>query len=77
MMDWEPEWQMLDKLCDANKNMDLEPNISKTKVVVFDRDKGVNDWMLYMYGEKIEQVYEFVKMGEISWFKICKYWQKR
>lgn len=50
---------MLNRLEGTTKKMYLKINASKTKVVIFDKDRAVEECNLSLNGEKLEQVEEY------------------
>jgi hypothetical protein len=43
----------------------MKVNVTKTKVLVFERDEGMTNCEIFINGEKVEQVKEFVYLGSL------------
>lgn len=54
---------MLYRLHDGLKSRSLKIDLSKIKVVVFDKKNGVKNYKLYINGENVEEADEFVYLS--------------
>ncbi|GBP31297.1 hypothetical protein EVAR_31422_1 [Eumeta japonica] len=57
--------EMVNKVNDSVKRRGMKVNIAKTKVMVFERGESPTECDILIKGEKVEQVKEFVYLGNL------------